>query len=522
MNLQLSAKTDSASRSSGWLLAAAVFTIAIIVLLAGYWQTVQSLVWVWDHDGTYQYAFFIAPLSLWTAFNLRHQVRANPPVPSIWGLLAVGGLVFVWYAGHLLDINLPQHFALVALFPALVLACWGWRALWVLAFPLGYLVVFAVPWGDGLVGPLQDITAHFAVRALELTGTPALLDGREIITPSAIWMVADACSGVKFFIACAALGSLYAYLMYQRWWKRAAFVVLAAVVPVIANGFRVYFTIVIGETWGLKYATGTDHMIFGWQFFGTVLALLLLTGWFFRDQLVLREHPPVRGNMPASARMLVWPAALALLIVGPVVAAGLSSPAPAEEIRVTAPAVAGWSGPQAVADGWRPTFNGAAGQVKAAYRADAGGAVVELFHAVYTGKPRRGHTLITYENQLYDPAQAQILSSDSRPVRLADGRNLVAGELRLSGAAGSRLLWYWYCVDRRCTRSRTLIKLLQAWDVLRGDVPQSSVWALSSSVGYGGVDQARANLRAFAQGLPAKDAVDPRLRREQAIPGNKP
>lgn len=522
MNLQRAAKVGNATRTSNWLLATAAFAIAIAVLLVGYWSTVQSLVWVWDHDGTYQYAFLIFPLSLWTAFDLRHQVRANPPVPSVWGLLAVAGLVFVWYAGHLLDVNLLQHFALVALFPALVLACWGWRALWVLAFPLGYLVVFAVPWGDGLVGPLQDITAHLAVHALELTGTPVLLNGREIITPSAVWMVADACSGVKFFIACTALGCLYAYLMYQRWWKRVLFVALAAVVPIIANGLRVYFTILIGDTWGLKYATGTDHMIFGWQFFGTVLVLLLLTGWFFRDPLVLREHPPANGKLPASARMAVWPAALALLIVGPAVAAGLSSPAPAEEIHVAAPAVAGWSGPQAVADGWRPTFHGAAGQVKAAYRADAGGAVVELFHAVYTGKPRRGHTLITYGNDVYDPAQAHILSSASRPVRLIDGQNLIAGELRLSGATDSRLVWYWYCVDSRCTPSPTRTKLLQAWDVLRGHVAQSSVWALSSSVGHGGVDQARANLRAFGQGLPAEEGVDSRVRSEQATPGKKP
>ena len=116
-------------------------------------------------------------------------------------------------------------------------------------------------------------------------------------------MVADACSGVKFFLACGALGCLYAYLMYQRWYKRVLFVLLAAVVPIIANGFRVYFTILIGDTWGLKYATGTDHMIFGWQFFGTVLGLLLLVGWFFRDPLVLVKPPalPKTPGRPARA-----------------------------------------------------------------------------------------------------------------------------------------------------------------------------------------------------------------------------
>jgi exosortase A len=519
MNRVLDARTGIFGQASGWTLAALALGIAVVVLLVGYWQTVQSLVWVWDHDGTYQYAFLIPPLTLWMAFNLRHEVRANPPVPSLWGVLATAGLVFLWYAGYLLEINLVQHFALVALFPALVLACWGWRALWVLAFPLTYLVVLAVPWGDGLVGPLQDITAHFAVRALELTGTPVLMNGREIVTPAAVWMVADACSGVKFFIACCALGCLYAYLMYQRWRKRLVFVVLAAVVPIIANGLRVYFTILIGDTWGLEYATGVDHMIFGWQFFGTVLLLLLLIGWFFRDPLVVRAHPPANGDMPSGARMVVWPVVIALLIAGPAWAAGRSSPAPTELVHLTAPMIDGWSGPQAAANGWQPIFNGAAGQVQAAYRAAVGGETVELFHAVYTGRPRRGHTLITFGNYLYDPAQAKILSSASRPLKLRNGGSLTAGELRLSGAGGSRLVWYWYCVDRRCTRSPTQTKLLQAWHVLRGDVAQSSVWALSAPVGYDGVDQARADLRAFAQALPVPGAEHAQEPREHAVSG---
>ncbi len=522
VNRVLEANADTSTRTSGWAFAAAAFALAVIVLLVGYWGTAQSLVRTWDSDGTYQYAFFIFPLSLWLAFNLRQQVRANPPVPSILGLVAVVGLVLVWYAGHLLDINLLQHFALVALFPALVLACWGWRAVWVLAFPLGYLLVFAVPWGDGLVGPLQDITAHFAVRALELTGTPVLLNGREIVTPSAVWMVADACSGVKFFIACSALGCLYAYLMYQHWRKRVLFVALAAVVPIIANGLRVYFTILIGDTWGVQYATGVDHMIFGWQFFGTVLVLLLLTGWFFRDPLVVPEQLPTNDRMPSGARMLVWPAVIALLIAGPLLAAGLASPAPVENLHVPAPTVTDWTGPQPARDGWRPTFSGAAGEMQAAYASTAGATVVELFHAIYTGKPRRGHTLITFGNQVYDPAHAQLLSSASPQLRLADDRSLTAGELRLSGAGAEQLVWYWYCVDGRCSGSRTRTKLLQAWDVLRGKVPESSVWAVSTSIGHSGVEQARANLRTFVHALPIAGVPDPTVRHDHVMPGNDP
>lgn len=505
MNRVLAARSGIFERAPGWALAVIAFAAATIVLLVCYRQTMQSLVGVWAHDGTYQYAFLIFPLSLWIAFDQRQRVRANRPVPSVWGFAAVTLLVCVWYAGRLLDVNLAQHFAFVALFPALVLACWGWRALWVLVFPLAYLVMFAVPWGDGMVGPLQDITAHFAVNALELTGTPVLLNGREIVTPSAVWMVADACSGVKFFLACTALGCLYAWLMYRRWWKRVLFVVLAAVVPIIANGFRVYFTVLIGDTWGIHYATGTDHMIFGWQFFGTVLVLLLLAGWFFRDRFVAREVPPARDDKPVGVRAVVWAAALAALIAGPALTAETGSTVTRpEQVQLAAPALAGWSGSHAATADWRPSFRGAAGEVQANYRSSIHAGEVGLFHAVYIGKPHRGHSLITYGNNVYDPDKARILASSTLRVELAGGASVAARELKLAGAEGPRVVWYWYCVDSRCTASPVLTKLLQAWGVLRGRPTRSSVWALSARVGNG--DEARTDLRAFARALPGPDA----------------
>lgn len=489
------------SRFYGDGMAAAAFAVAVIVLLICYWQTVQSLVWVWSHDGTYQYAFLIFPLSLWLAFNLRQEVRTHAATPSVWGLVAVALLVFVWNAGNLLDINLVQHVAFVGLFPALVLACWGWRVLWVLTFPLGYLL-FAIPWGNGLVGPLQDFTAHFAVGVLKLTGTPVWLNGREIITPAATWMVADACSGVKFFIACSALGCLYAYLMYQHGWKRVMFVALAAVVPVIANGFRVYFTVLIGDTWGVEYASGVDHMIFGWQFFGAVLVCLLLVGWYLRDPPPGRREAPADDDKPTGARGVIWPVVMALLIAGPVWASDTASSAFSESsIQLSTPSVEGWNAVQAPPGGWWPTFHGAEGRVRAMYRSVPDGDVVELFHAVYVGTPRRGQTLITYGNEVYDPTHAHVLGSTGRSFELADGHGIVAMELRLSGAKGNRLVWYWYCVESRCTRSPVRTKLLQAWEVLRGRSPRSSVWALSASTDHGTTDQVRTHLRAFARGL---------------------
>lgn len=507
MNVQFATTSGAIARMSSWRFALVAFAVAVLVLFACYWRTAASLVWVWGHDGTYQYAFLIFPLSVWVAYGMRQRLRASPPVPSVWGLAAAAVLVCIWYAGHALSINLLQHFAFVALFPALVLTCWGWRALWTLKFPLAYLVIFAVPWGDGLVGPLQDVTARMAVHALDLTGTPVLLNGREIVTPSATWMVEQACSGVKFFIACVALGSLYAYLMYRRPWKRVVFVVLSAIVPIVANGLRVYFTILIGETWGLHYATGTDHLVFGWQFFGTVLVVLLLLGWFFRDRLVAEKTVSAKPGKPIRMRAGVWLAALALLVAGPVLAGTLVSAVPPKALALVAPDVTGWHGPQMARSHWQPVFHGAAGQVRAAYRTTTGDGSIELFHAIYTGKPRSGHNLITYGNNVYDPSKARILASADRRIELADGTTVTARELRLSTPRGERLVWYWYCVDGRCTASPVMTKLLQVWQTLRGGIPRSSVWALSLPVARNADDRARATLRAFARVMPDASAL---------------
>jgi EpsI family protein len=308
--------------------------------------------------------------------------------------------------------------------------------------------------------------------------------------------------------------------MYQRGWKRIVFVLLAAVVPIIANGLRVYFTILIGEVFGMKYATGTDHMIFGWQFFGTVLVLVLLAGWFFRDRPVPRQRAPHTIDRAIGARKVLWPVALALLAAGPALAATLApAAAPQPHLQLAAPMLAGWVDPHPETAGWQPRFKGAAGQLRATYKSTTGSGAIELFHAVYTSMPRAGHTLITYGNDVYDPARAHVLESATRHIDFVDGSLVGAGELRGAAPDGARLVWYWYCVDRRCSASPVVTKLLQAWDVMRGQVPRSAVWAVSSPVTQDDADAIRTRMLAFATVLPVTTGLDSQATRAQDVTG---
>ncbi len=497
-----------------WRLGGLVFGISLVALLVGYWSTVKSLVWVWGHDGTYEYAFLIVPLSLWSVFELRHKLATTTPRPTIWAVPVIAILVVIWLLGRISTINLAQHFAFVAMLPALTLAIFGWRVVWILKFPLAYLA-FAIPWGSSLVGPLQDVTARFAVRALELTGSPVLLNGREIITPVAVWMVENACSGVRFFIACTALGCLFAFLMYRRWWKRVLFVVLSSATPVVANGLRVYFEVLIGEHWGLKYATGTDHMIFGWQFFGSVLILLFLVGWFFRDAdaTTHEDLPEQRDAAPAmklltARNSLFWGVALAVVISGPIADAQIRLPADSRvSAHIEAPVLAGWRGPRAGQSDWRPKYVGANGKVFATYRRVADNQELNLYHALYLGRPERGHDLVTYGNELHGPG-ARVLAAGQRDLHLSNGRRFGVRTLRLSKAGRSRLVWYWYCINDRCTESAVVAKLLQVWGVVRRVRVCSSVWAVSTVDSASGSSNPRADLAAFTRAIRRSSATD--------------
>jgi len=317
--------TDSAgvgsATNAGRVWIHGVFVVAVVVQLLVHAPTYRSLMETWARTGTFEFAFLIFPICIVLVWSLRKWVAAAPFEPRAWASALVFGIGVFWLAGVLVDINLAQHIAMVVIWPVLVYVVYGPSVARVLTFPLAYML-FAIPFGNFMVGPLQTVTAHLAVAAIGLTDVPVLMSGHYIDTPAAAWHVAEACSGVKFFVATSAFGVLYAYLFFRSLSRRLIFIACAMVVPVIANGLRVFFTILIGEHFGLEYATGTDHAVFGWQFFGLVLVLLFFAGWPWHEPTPRPPETGYDGPTDTSAReRLKMPALLALAILVP--AAGL-------------------------------------------------------------------------------------------------------------------------------------------------------------------------------------------------------
>jgi exosortase A len=492
-------------RRSSWYLTLNGFAAVTAAFLALYWATAWSLVDTWARTGMFRYAFLIFPVSAWLVWHKRREIRITQ-TPAVWaqGLLLLAAVSFIWLLGAIANVNLLQHIAFVAAFPTFVLLFFGPRVALMLLFPLVYLV-FAIPAGHSAVGPLQTVTATLAVKFLQWTAVPELLEGHHIMTPSADWLVEQACSGIRFFLACTALGSLFAYLMFSSYWRRFWFIVASMIVPIIANGLRVYFTILIGEHFGLKYAQGTDHLIFGWQFFGTVLFLMFLVGWF------LREPPPSPPQPVYGIRSYVaWPrlltaaiGALAILVATTAAAAWINRheavPATAQAL-VLRQAAEGWQ-PVAGGASWQPQFAGADLQVRGAYANGSQRAM--LFAAAYRGAQVDGHDLLAYRNALYTKELWAPASTSARSV--AGG--IEVRQLILASGHQRRMIWYWYRVNGQTFTSKALVRGWQSLYQLRGIPLHSAVVAVATDYTVGNAAAAVETLQRFTA------AIYPRVER---------
>ena len=233
----------------------------------------------WDID-TYNHILLVPLIVAWLVWLKADELARMVPRPSAWGLGVVAAGLALWLVGRVSEINLFAQAGAVGAIQGAVIAVLGVRVCVFLALPLAYLA-FLVPFGDEIIPFLQAITAEMAIALTLLSGVPAQIDGIYIDTPAGLFIVAEACSGVKFLIAMVTLAVLIAFTRFESWSRRAMLMVAAIVIPVLANGVRAWGTIYIAQFAGVEFAAGFDHIFYGWIFFALVVAMILAGAWRF-------------------------------------------------------------------------------------------------------------------------------------------------------------------------------------------------------------------------------------------------
>lgn len=475
------------------------FVLAVLSPFLIYLGTANSMVRIWDSSETFAHGYVILPISLWLIWRRRATLAGMSPVPCWPAMLLLVGCGFGWLLADLADVQVVRQYTFVAMLPLVVLALLGWRFALLLCFPLLFLLL-AVPFGEVFTDTLIDHTADFTVMALQATGIPVLREGSNFSLPTGNWSVVEACSGLRYLIASITLGLLYAYLTYRSNLRRTAFVIMAIIVPIVANWLRAYMIVMIGHLSGMELATGVDHIIYGWLFFGVVMFLMFWVGSYWRQDPL--PEPVTQAVPQAVLQPALQPEAQSAVQSGPAAQTAAARPRvlPVSNGHfITAALVAiACVGIWPLYESWLDRISGQApGASVAAFQSDwqevpaftdwkAGFFTPNAQFQRYfeQGGRKAGLALLYYRNQ--SPGSSLISSSNiiaereglgwrttgaSGRAESFGGRTIALRETRIRRNDSTMLVWDWYWIDGRFTSNNYLGKLLQARErlLLRGD-----------------------------------------------------
>ena len=326
---------------AGWRSALVRLALVWALLVAVFWREWTAMADQWWNVSTYNHILLIPAIVAWLVYERLHLLLQLDPRAWSPGPAAAAGAAFLWMLGDFSGLDTARQLGAVLVLVAATLTLLGPGVAAGLAFPLGYMLLL-VPFGDELVAPLQMITAAITIGLVRLSGVPAAIDGVFINTPVGLFEVAEACSGVKFLIAMIAFGILVAGLGFRSWWRRAAFMLVCLIVPVLANGMRAWATVFAAQSVGAETAAGFDHIVYGWIFFALVIAFVLAISWRFFDRSAsdpafdvewIKASPLIgclaRLTMPANAALAALGAVVLVAQLWGDAANRLAAPLPA-------------------------------------------------------------------------------------------------------------------------------------------------------------------------------------------------
>ncbi|MBS1229929.1 MAG: xrtA [Proteobacteria bacterium] len=494
-----------------WPRALATLIVLLFAIVLLYRSTALSMVAIWLRSETFNHAFVVAPISLWLIWRRRDELAQQTPRPSLWTLGALAAAGLFWLLGELATVGVVAQFALTSMLLLCVPALLGWPVARCIAFPLAF-VYFAVPFGEFAMPQLMEWTADFTVLGLRLSGIPVYREGLEFVIPSGNWSVIEACSGVRYLIASLMLGTLFAYLSYRSFWRRAIFIGVSLLVPLLANWLRAYVIVMLGHFSGNTLATGVDHLIYGWLFFGVVILLMFVIGnrWAEPEAAAtVAPAPAVAGGAAVGAAGLGVYAVLAfaVLAIAPLAQFAIERGAPATVpvLPIMSQLEDSWQKVDgALSPAWQPAFVNPSAQSNTLYAAH--GQLVGLYLGYYR-RQNGERKLISSENVLVRSQDAvwAVVSSGQAPLSFA-GKEITArsAELRAGSAQAESLrlsVRQLYWINGRLTRSDPLAKLYTALLQLTGHGDDSAVIIL-----YAPKDQAGGGARALADFAQANSA----------------
>jgi exosortase len=284
----------------------AIFALWLVLCAVVFFQPLTVLVNYSLHNDNASHILVIPLIVAWLFFLDRHKIPhsscADLPAAFPFALAAalIGALATMRFGAHSPTGLSLFTLSLLLSWVAGFLAIFGRRTAKAVWFALAFLA-FAIPLPEQLLNRfiyvLQLGSAAVAESIFNLSGVPFLREG--FVFHLAGWNieVARECSGIRSSIALVILALLVAHFSFNKFWKKAVFVLAGLLMMVVKNGVRIATLTLLAKYVDPNFLFGRLHHEGGVVFFLIGLALLLPVYLLLRrGDLHLASRPSVSGS----------------------------------------------------------------------------------------------------------------------------------------------------------------------------------------------------------------------------------
>lgn len=450
--------------------------LIVAAWVAVFWQGVTTAVDIWIISDIFNHCLFVLPGVLYLIYLKRTELDITALKPNYFVLVLCTGSLLLYAIGLAGDVQLFMHVATFTFLPLSIWAFIGNKLAYKILFPLVF-VLFCIPIGEELIPALQEVTADLAMVMLGWSGIPVFRSGLYIEIPQGQFLVAEACSGISFFIASIVIGSLYAYLNMQSAKRRIVFMLISILFPIIANAIRVFGIILTGYLTDMEHAVGADHLVYGWIFFSLVIVCLLGIGELIREKQITAKTAQETTKIPtvfSIKNCYQSSASIIAIMLGfflwfNSIHSQLHTPATKHNLSASLATEQKASNTRNT-NVWQPEFDSPYQEFQFVRQFNK--VPVDVYMVWY---PKGQGELISSLNRLY-PEKAWTLETTSH-YQLQDGQSMAVSTI--VNPRGKRLLSYWYVIDGRLFTDKRKAKLYEIYRILIGSYVGSGLVALS-------------------------------------------
>ncbi len=255
-----------------------IFPVLILTsFILAYWPVFLKLEHQWS-AGDNSYAYLIVPLFLYLLWERKDRFRFDEFSWSIWGLVPAVLSVILILIGELGSVRALLFIGLWGCVVGLTILLYGRRTRH-LIFPL-LILFFIVPLppflNQVLTFKLKMIASKLSVMMLRAVGVPVFLEGNIIDIGIEKLHVADACSGLRYFMPMIVMATLVAYFFVRGVWRWIVILVMIFPLSILINSLRIWISALFVVNGHPELSQSLFHDFSGWLMFMIATGFLIL------------------------------------------------------------------------------------------------------------------------------------------------------------------------------------------------------------------------------------------------------